>query len=449
MERKIIYNLIYACNDLSAQQRALEKLKRIPKEVLEKETIELLYIIDGIASANKLVTPLMLNTFFRLNQSSLDLDSYLWEVDEEKDKELDLDIATTSFLESKIIEANEKQIEVNLDLYRKTKNPEVLRTMQFLDTQEEIVSIPIQESVDMSLEHLRKIKDKENHSTINFSHSFFNTQIITKGFEPGELIILAARPGVGKSAFTLALINDISKQGKKVLLITLEMTAQQVITRMLTSKTGIPNHIIKSQAQFTDDRYAEFVRAGEELKKQNITIIDEAPYNFVDLREIIRKEHKKNKLDIVFIDYIGLIDSFDGQGASDLRTTITRISRALKLLAKELEIPIFALQQTSRSVAAGSREDASFKELQLTDLRDSGSLEQDANKVFLLWYKEPEDDLERQEILNSKYKLILSIAKNRDGQSNQKVLFEFNRTIQRIREIAWLTKPSSWVNKND
>lgn len=449
MEKKIIYNVLYALKSVEEQQEAISKLKRIPDIVLDSETHELILVIDSINKANRLATPKALNTFFSFSNSSADLESYLWDVDEEESLKIDINIAIESFIKEKEIEANQKEIEKAFDLYSKTGNTDILKTIPFIDSTEENLVIPIQESVDETVEYLRRVKNKEDVGTINFSNSFFNTQIITKGIEKDEFVILAARPAVGKTALALALINDISKQGKKVLFITLEMSKVEVIRRMLISKTAISDHTIRSQSKFTDEKFDEIVVAGEQLKRQNINIVEESPRTFIHLREIIKKEHAKSPVDIVFVDYLSLIDSYDGKSDFNKTETVSRISRGFKLLAKEIGVPMFVLQQTSRAAAQGHRGDTSFKELQLSDLRDSGALEQDANKVFLLWNKEPENEEEEQDILDSKYKLILSIAKNRNGQAGQKVLLSFNKTIQRIKEIAWLTKPSSWTDQNE
>ena len=449
MERRILYNLVYLTKDLEMQKKSIKELKKISKDVIDKDSYEMILIIDEMTSSNILVTPKGLNTYFTFNNSSTNLDDYFWELDETSDLSLDLEIAITSFIKEKEIEENEKRHQEALEIYKRTGNVQVLKSLRYEDYKEKDIILPIEKTVDLALENLRKIKDKEDIGTINFSNAFFNTQIITKGIESHEFVVLAARPGVGKTAFTLALINDLTKQGKNVLFLTLEMNSTEVIKRMLTAKTGISNHIINSRSKFTQEKYDSLVIAGEELKKQQINIIDEVPRTFIEIKDIITKEHEKKPIDIVFVDYLSLIESYDGNSDFNKTETVSKISRGFKLLAKELEVPMFVLQQTSRAAAQGHRGNTGFKPLQLTDLRDSGALEQDADKVFLLWNKEPETEEEEQEIRDSQYKLILSIAKNRNGQADQKVLLAFNRTIQRIREISWLTKPSGWSDEND
>ena len=119
----------------------------------------------------------------------------------------------------------------------------------------------------------------------------------------------------------------------------------------------------------------------------------------------------------------------------------------MKLLAKELDIVLILLQQVSRK-AATDRKDAAYKPLVLTDLRDSGSLEQDANKVFLFWNKEPENEIEREKIKIGVQTLIVSLAKNRGGKSNQQIEYIFNKGLQRITEGRWLTAPPSWEERD-
>ena len=449
MEKKILYNLLFLSNDLEQQKRVMKKIKTLPEKLFDDSTKELIEAIDYWHKKDKIANAKRLNTYSTFNKDSVDIDDYFWDLDEKDMLELDLDEATDLFTKEKEIEYNSEQFERALEDYKKSGNIESIKSIDFKDTESKKRIISIRDATEAGLEKLKKVKEKKDEKSIKFSNNFFFLQLILKGLEAGELIIIAARPGVGKTGFSLALLNDISKHKKKNLFISLEMTREELTERMLIAKTGITRSVFYSQSGFTDEKYEELVKAAHELNKQPISIIDETPPSFLEIKELIKEEHKRNGLDIVFIDYLGLIGSYSEGDNFDTRTTISKISREAKLLAMELKIPIILLQQVNRNAAAGSREDSSFKELVLTDLRDSGSLEQDANKVFLLWNKKPENEEEKNNILNSKYKVILNIAKNRNGQSNQKILYEFNHTNQRIKEIDWLTKPTVWKDHNN
>jgi len=446
MERKILFNLVYVNEDIEEQKNAIRRLEELPLESYDNETVEFIKAVHSINESNKLVDTRTLNTYLTFNKTKIDIQDYFWDTNEKEAKEIDLSEAVKNFVKTKQVEINTKLIEDALEKYKATGDTNELSNLNISRVQDKKYVISMAEATEAGLEKLLRIKNKVDTSSVKF-RNFFYLQMILKGLDPGELIIIAARPAVGKTAFGLALTNDISKQGKKVLFISLEMSREELTERMLIAKTGITRSTFYSQSNFTDEKYQELVNAKKELDRQSIRIIDEPPTSFVEIREIIRQEYRNNGIDLVVIDYLGLITSYDKDDRGlDTRTTISKISREAKLLAKELKIPMIILQQVNRNVAAGHRDDSSFKELQLTDLRDSGSLEQDANKVFLLWNKKPETEAEKQEVLDSQYKVIFSIAKNRNGQSNQKILFEFNHSLQRVKEIDWITKPSTWTS---
>ena len=447
MEKKILYNLLYVCEDIEEQKSCLNAFKSLPNETFDNETIELIGIAEKIHKTGNIANEKNIYTHNMFNKKIIDIENFFWDTNEVEARKLDLDFSIKEFLKLKEKEENTKSVEKALEDYKQSGDVSNLNNINIKNNVGTDLVLSMQQVTMAGLEKLRKIKDKEDTDSIKFTNNFFYLQLILKGIEPGELVIIAARPGVGKTAFMLALMNDISKQKKNTMVVTLEMTREEVTERLLTAKTGITRSVMHSKSGFTDEKFEELSEAAAQINKQPIFVVDEPPASFVKIKDVIREQHKKGMLDIVFIDYLGLIGSYrDGDGL-DTRNTIARISRDAKLLAMELKIPIVLLQQVNRNVASGSRDDSSFKELQVTDLRDSGTLEQDANKIFLLWNKKPETDEEEKKILNSEYKVILNVAKNRNGQSNQKILFEFNHNLQRIKEIEWLTKPTSWTTK--
>lgn len=450
MEKNIIHYLLFSCDNIEEQIEAVKKLRMVPEKFYDQETRVVLKGIEFSHGNNKLATERSIATYFKFNKEKFDVDDYFWDIDEKEANHIILKDACDLFVKQKEVEINKEIVAEALEKYEKTGDLSYLSGIHLASADRKKSIITAKDAVLIGLEKVKRIKDKNDTTSIKFSHNFFYMQTILKGLEPGELVLIAARPGVGKTALALALLNDFSKQKKKCLFISLEMTIEELMAeRFFISKTGITRSLMYSQNGFTDEKFQEIEKAANEIANQSMKFIDDVPPTFVEIREAIREEHRKNGIDVVFVDYLSLITSYSPTDTSDIRVTVSKISREMKLLAKELKVPIILLQQVNRNVAGGSRDDSSFKELQLTDLRDSGTLEQDANKVFLLWNKEPEDDKEKQDIKDSKYKMILSIAKNRNGQSNQKVLFDFNRSLQRIREIDWLTKPSTWGKKND
>lgn len=449
MEKNIIHYLLFSCDNIEEQMEAVNKLRMVPEKFYDQETRVILKGIEFSHGMNKLATERSISTYFKFDKVKFDIDDYFWDTDEKEANHIVLEDACELFVKQKEIEINKELISDALSKYEKTGDINLLSKLDLASAERKKAVKSIKEATSLGLKKLEDIKNKRDLKSIKFSKSFFYMELILKGLEPGELIIMAARPGVGKTAFSLGFLNDFSKQGKRSMYVTLEMAAEELTERMLIAKTGIPRSVFFSQTGFTEDKFTELKNAAGDLNKQPIIIVDDAPGTFVEIREIIREEHRKSGLDIVFIDYLGLIGSYSGEDNFNVRDTVSKISRGCKLLAMELKIPIVLIQQVNRNAAAGTRDDSSFKELQLTDLRDSGSLEQDANKVFLLWNLEPQSEKDKQDQLDSKYKVVLNIAKNRNGQSNQKVLFEFNRTVQRIKEVDWITKPSTWVKKND
>jgi len=447
MENKILYNLLFVCKNLEEQEEVISKLKELPKDSLANETVKIIEASEAQHKKNKLSTPNSIQMHFSFRSEDINLDDIFWDLNEEEASGIDLTEMAKLFVEQKEKENNLEKVKEALRNYEESGDVSHLTDLNLENKKIRDFVIPIESATRSTLKKLKDIKEKKDFNTIKFTNKFFLLQMILKGLQPGELIILAARPGVGKTAYSLALLNDVSKQNKKTLFFSLEMSKEDLIERMLTAKTGITRSTIFSESNFTDEKYQKMIDASKEIDKQSIKIIDEPPTSFIEIKEIIKNEHKKNGLDIVFIDYLGLIANYKENDNLDIRNTITKISRDAKLLAKELKIPVILLQQVNREAAKSSREDSSFKELFITDLRDSGTLEQDADKVFLLYNQKPETEEEKKDVLDSKYKVILKIAKNRNGQSNQKILLGFDHNYQRIKEVDWLTKPSSWVDR--
>lgn len=254
---------------------------------------------------------------------------------------------------------------------------------------------------------------------------------VTTGFHPEELIIVAARPGMGKSAFAINLALNISKptkpeEQKHVALFSLEMSNEQIVGRMLSNLSGIDNMKLRT-GRLSPKEWSHLSIVVNQLSGHSIFFDDSAVYKVGDLRAKCRKLRQEGKLDIIIIDYLQLLSS-DNKN-SNRQETVSEISRSLKQLAKELSVPIIALSQLSRNVEHRKGDD---KRPVLSDLRESGSIEQDADIVIFLhsedYYRK--DDQEPSGLID------IMIAKNRQGMSGIDLKFTFARNQSRFFPVA-------------
>lgn len=244
------------------------------------------------------------------------------------------------------------------------------------------------------------------------------------GLEDTSLTILAARPAMGKTAVAIQIAQNMAMIGnKKVAFFSLEMGSNQIIKRLLSNYTETDSYRIKNAFYKNQIEFDTFATKAESLKTENIIIID----NLFSIDKIETKALElKNKLgiDIVIIDYLQLINTKVGENQT---AKVSDISRRLKQLAMSLKVPVLALSQLSRSVETRGGD----KKPMLSDLRDSGSIEQDANSVFFLYRPEyygiPDDDMG---ITTNRLDII--IAKNRDGESNKTVSLTVNLAINKV-----------------
>ncbi len=258
----------------------------------------------------------------------------------------------------------------------------------------------------------------------------------TLGFQRGNLIILAARPSVGKSAFALNLaVNACRNTNYHVALFSLEMSIEQLMMRLYAYESGIASTKIQS-GNLNEAEMIQLGHAKLNLSKYNIYFGESNETKIPEIRAKCRQLKQQGKLDMVIIDYLQLINS-DSKGSR--QEIVAEISRSLKILSKELDIPIIALSQTSRNQE--SRED---KKPVLSDLRESGSIEQDADIVMFLHRPDDakKDKYKELEIVetaklddDTKEKPIqLIIAKNRQGALRD-IMFNFFPAESRFREI--------------
>ncbi|GAA0369341.1 replicative DNA helicase [Alkalibacterium iburiense] len=247
---------------------------------------------------------------------------------------------------------------------------------------------------------------------------------MTAGLHQDELIILAARPGVGKTAFALNVAQNIgTKTDETVAIFSLEMGAEQLVNRMLCAEGTINASNLRT-GQLTEEEFTKLFVAMGSLSKANIYIDDTPGIRTAEIRAKCRRlKQEKGNLGLIVIDYLQLIE---GSGKESRQQEVSEISRQLKKLAKELSVPVIALSQLSRSVE--QRQD---KRPILSDLRESGSIEQDADIVAFLYredYYRNEDEEEEEQGDENIVEVILE--KNRSGaRGTVKLLFikEYNK----------------------
>lgn len=252
---------------------------------------------------------------------------------------------------------------------------------------------------------------------------FKNYDELTGGLQKSDLLILAARPGGGKTAFSLNIAISAAKQGKKVLLFSLEMGKDQLLARVLSIITGINLNNIR-KLTLSNEEMGILSRLQSTINNYNIEISESNDVTINDIKNQARKMKVNSDmgLDLVIIDYLQLIKS---TGSREIREQqVAEISRSLKILAKELDIPIIALAQLSRGV-----ELRTDKRPLLSDLRESGSIEQDADQVIFL-YENKEQPSNNQEFKN----IVLSLSKHRNGSTGD-VKLEFYGKNQRFVNV--------------
>ncbi|MEN9921005.1 MAG: hypothetical protein RL538_898 [Candidatus Parcubacteria bacterium] len=202
---------------------------------------------------------------------------------------------------------------------------------------------------------------------------------LLSGFQKSDLIILAARPSMGKTTFALDLARNAALlHQKSVGIFSLEMSDQQLVDRMLAAESGVDSWKLRTGRLSTDHEYESLQNAMQKLHKAPIHIIDEAAMNIVKMRSAARRLKNEYGLDLLIVDYLQLMSPTMTKGSDSMVQQVTEISRSLKILAKELEVPVIALSQLSRAVEQRGGKP------RLSDLRDSGSIEQDADVVMFI-----------------------------------------------------------------
>ncbi|WP_296879836.1 replicative DNA helicase [Thomasclavelia sp.] len=250
---------------------------------------------------------------------------------------------------------------------------------------------------------------------------------ITSGFQKGDLIILAARPAMGKTAFALNIAHNAAfKSEEPVAIFSLEMPAEQLVQRIICSMGGIEGSSIRT-GEILKTNANKYYAAAERVSKCNMYIDDSPGIRINDIVAKSRKLKSEHGLKLIVIDYLQLITS-SSKNRENRQQEVSEISRTLKALARELEVPVISLSQLSRSV-----EQRPNKRPMMSDLRESGAIEQDADIVSFIYredyYKDPSEQTENSGLTE------IIIAKHRNGATGE-VNLAFEKNYSRFSDLA-------------
>ncbi|MBR5003859.1 MAG: replicative DNA helicase [Erysipelotrichaceae bacterium] len=285
------------------------------------------------------------------------------------------------------------------------------------------------EVVNTVMENIYKMKNQKSRIT-GIRTGYKDLDDTTNGLQRGDLIILAARPSMGKTAFALNLaLNAAQLQtDQAVAVFSLEMPAEQLIQRMMSTKSEVDGMKIRS-GFLNNDEMNSLAEAATEMRAMKIYIDDTPGVRVSEIFSKCRKLNAEHGLSLVVIDYIQLITG-NGKNSDNRQQEVSEISRSLKALARELKVPVIALSQLSRKV-----EERTEKIPMLSDLRESGAIEQDADIVMFLYREAYYAKLKDKDESVTNESVDVIIAKHRNG-ATKNITLSFERNINSFKNPA-------------
>jgi replicative DNA helicase len=284
--------------------------------------------------------------------------------------------------------------------------------------------VPMRTIADQSLKTIEQLAERRELVT-GLPTGFPSLNEYTSGLQPSDMIVVAGRPGMGKTSFALNIAQHAGlREGKKVGIFSLEMSREQLFIRLLTGMARIDAHRLRT-GRLTKDEWARLTAAFGELAGIDVFIDDTAGSSALEMRAKSRRLKLEQGLDLIIVDYLQLMR---GRGRIENRTQeISEISRSLKELAKELHVPVIAISQLSRA----PEQRGGDRRPQLSDLRESGAIEQDADVVMFVYreelYKQTEENRGRAQLI---------IAKQRNGPIGT-IDMAFIREYTKFEELEW------------
>ncbi len=228
-----------------------------------------------------------------------------------------------------------------------------------------------------TMKYIEEMKARGNSVLVGVDTGFADLNRMTTGFGKGDLVIIAARPAMGKTSFALNMVQNLLKKGKGVAFFSLEMPAEQLMLRLLSIETSIPLQKLRV-GDMNDEEWSRLGAAVDRMQTTKLFVDDQGSVNINQLRSRLRKLKSQHPdIELAVIDYLQIMS---GTGTKDRHLEVSEMSRGLKMLARELEIPIVALSQLNRGLE--SRND---KRPMLSDIRESGSIEQDADIILFVY----------------------------------------------------------------
>ncbi|MFB4163620.1 replicative DNA helicase [Alteribacillus sp. JSM 102045] len=281
--------------------------------------------------------------------------------------------------------------------------------------------VSIKDVLIETYDNIEMLQNRENDIT-GISSGFAELDHMTAGFQRSDLIIVAARPSMGKTAFALNIAQNVAtKSSENVAIFSLEMGASQLVQRMLCAEGNIDATKMRT-GQLEEEDWEKLTMAMGSLSSAGIYIDDSPGIKVNDIQAKCRRLKQERGLGMILIDYLQLIQGSGSKGGENRQQEVSEISRSLKGIARELDVPVIALSQLSRGVE--SRQD---KRPMMSDLRESGSIEQDADIVSFLYREDYYDqEAENQNIIE------IIIAKQRNGPvGNVELAFikEYNKFV--------------------
>jgi replicative DNA helicase len=261
---------------------------------------------------------------------------------------------------------------------------------------------PIQQVLSDYYDRIDQL-NRRGEDTFGVPSGFLDLDRLLGGMQPSDFLIIAGRPGTGKTAFMLSAAKNAAQTYKKhVAIFSLEMANEQLVQRLIAQETGIDTHHLRT-GKLTEDEWPLFAHAIEVLGDTRMFLDDTPGLTPLQLRTKCRRLHMEFRLDLVLVDYLQLMSG--GMRIENRVQEVSYISRNLKMLARELNVPVLAAAQLSRAI-----EQRADKEPQLSDLRESGSLEQDSDVVMFIHRPDLYDrDSTRPNVAEIK------VAKHRNG----------------------------------
>ena len=305
----------------------------------------------------------------------------------------------------------------NLEVILEESEKKIFEVVQKRNTGE---FVPIRQVVMNAMDKIEKAA-KNKGAVTGIPTGFIDLDYRTAGMQPSDLVLIAARPSMGKTAFVLNIAEHVAfRQNKTVAIFSLEMSKEQLVNRLFSLESKVDSQHIRT-GQLSDQEWEKLIESAGVIGRSNLIIDDTPGISIAELRSKCRKYKLEHNLSMIIIDYLQLMS---GSGKSDSRQQeISDISRSLKAVARELSVPVLALSQLSRAV-----EQRPDHRPMLSDLRESGAIEQDADVVMFIY----RDDYYNHDTDKKGVSEII-IAKQRNGPIG---------TV----ELAWLAEYTKFAN---